>query len=138
LALDVPPVISKVYDLILWLLNRIPKFPRSHRFVLGDRIESIALEMLELLIEAAYTRDKAALLKRAGIQLEKLRYLIRISKDLKFLSLRQYKFVSAQIDEVGRMVGGWLNQLKRKSDLQRRALEWLWSACATTLSLHMQ
>ena len=107
---DVPPVISKVYDLVLWLLNQIPKFPRSHRFVLGDRIENSILEVLELLIEAAYTRDKVILLRQTGIQLEKLRYLIRISKDLKFLSLRQYEFVSEQIDEVGRMVGGWLRQ----------------------------
>ena len=110
MPVDVPPVISKVYDLILWLLNRIAKFPRSHRFVLGDRMENIALEVLELLIEAAYTRDKAAPLKRANIQLEKLRYLIRIAKDLGFLSPRQYQFVSGQMDEVGRMVGGWLRQ----------------------------
>jgi hypothetical protein len=107
---DVPPVISKLYDLILWLLNQIPKFPRSHRFVLGDRIETLVLEILELLIEAAYTRNKTAQLKRAGIQLEKVRYLIRMSKDLKLLSLRQYQFVSEQIDELGRMVGGWLRQ----------------------------
>jgi hypothetical protein len=103
-------VLSKTYDLILWLLNQIPKFPRSHRFVLGDRMENVALEMLELLIEAAYTRDKVALLKRTNLQLEKLRYLILISKDLKFLSIRQYEFVSKQIDEIGRMVGGWLRQ----------------------------
>ena len=91
-------------------MKQLPNFPRSHRFVLGDRIENIVLEVLELLIEAAYTRDKAALLKRTSIQLEKLRYLIRISKDMTFISLRQYEFASKQIDEVGRMVGGWLRQ----------------------------
>ena len=105
---DVPPVIARHYDLILWLLRQIPKFPRSHRFVLGDRIENLALEILELLIEAAYTRNKSAQLRRAGIQLEKMRYLIRMSKDLELLSIRQYQFVAEQIDEVGRMVGGWL------------------------------
>jgi len=110
----VPPVISRLYDLILWLLKQIPRFPRSHRFVLGDRIQVLVLEVLELLIEAAYTRDKAALLKRAGIQLEKLRYLIRISKDLEFLSLRHYEFVSGQMDEIGKMVGGWLRQQEGK------------------------
>ena len=48
---EVPVVVVKVYDLILWLLNQIPKFPRSHRFVLGDRIESL---ILELLIEVSW------------------------------------------------------------------------------------
>ena len=48
---EVPVVVVKVYDLILWLLNQIPKFPRSYRFVLGDRIESL---ILELLIEVSW------------------------------------------------------------------------------------
>ena len=76
----------------------------------GCPLDKLALDILELLIEAAYTRDKADLLKRAGLQLEKLRYLIRLSKDLEFLSIRRYEFVAGQIDEVGRMVGGWLRQ----------------------------
>jgi hypothetical protein len=111
---DVPPVITKLYDLILWLMQQIPKFPRSHRFVLGDRIEQGVLDVLELLIEAAYTRNKADLLKRTNLQLEKVRYLIRLSKDLELLSLRQYHYVAQHIDEVGRMVGGWLQQQERR------------------------
>ena len=111
---DVPPVISKLYDLILWLMQQIPKFPRSHRFVLGDRIERGILDVLDLLIEAAYTRNKADLLNRANLQLEKVRYLIRLSKDLDLLSLRQYRYVAEHIDEVGRTVGGWLHQQERR------------------------
>ncbi|MGH7171459.1 MAG: hypothetical protein ACRELG_14380 [Gemmataceae bacterium] len=32
-------VIAKTYDLILWSCNHTGKFPRNHRFVLGERIE---------------------------------------------------------------------------------------------------
>jgi len=32
-------VITKAYDLILWSCNHTGKFPRNHRFVLGERIE---------------------------------------------------------------------------------------------------
>lgn len=32
-------VITKTYDLILWSCNHTGKFPRNHRFVLGERIE---------------------------------------------------------------------------------------------------
>ncbi len=32
-------VITKTYDLILWSCNHTTKFPRNHRFVLGERIE---------------------------------------------------------------------------------------------------
>jgi hypothetical protein len=32
-------VIIKTYDLILWSCNHTSKFPRNHRFVLGERIK---------------------------------------------------------------------------------------------------
>ena len=32
-------MITKTYDLILWSCNHTSKFPRNHRFVLGERIE---------------------------------------------------------------------------------------------------
>src|SRR5260370_10404900 len=32
-------VITKTYDLILWSCNHTSKYPRNHRFVLGERIE---------------------------------------------------------------------------------------------------
>jgi hypothetical protein len=33
-------VITKTYDLILWSCNHTGKFPRNHRFVLGERIDA--------------------------------------------------------------------------------------------------
>ena len=33
-------VITKTYDLILWSCNHTSKFPRNHRFVLGERLRN--------------------------------------------------------------------------------------------------
>ena len=44
-------VITKTYDLILWSCNHTGKFPRNHRFVLGERIEQRLYDLLETLIE---------------------------------------------------------------------------------------
>ena len=32
---SLPVVVTKAYDLLLWIINHVGKFPRSHRFVLG-------------------------------------------------------------------------------------------------------
>lgn len=40
-------VIRKTYDLILWSCNHTGKFPRSHRFVLRERIERKLYDLLE-------------------------------------------------------------------------------------------
>ena len=103
-----PPVITKIRDLMTWLLERIAGFPRTHRTVLGTRIGNLVLDVLEKLLEAAYSGEKKELLRRANLDFEKLRHLLRSSYELKCLSLRQYEFVAREIDEVGRMVGGWM------------------------------
>ena len=33
------PIIQKTYDLILWYVPRLNKFPKNQKFVLGDRVQ---------------------------------------------------------------------------------------------------
>jgi hypothetical protein len=54
-------VITKTYDLILWSCNHTGKFPRNHRFVLGERIERNLYDLLEILIRAKYAVYRSSL-----------------------------------------------------------------------------
>ena len=47
-------VIAKTSDFITWFLPKIEKFPRNYKFLLGDRLVEIQLNLLERLIEAYY------------------------------------------------------------------------------------
>ena len=107
--------VPKLYDVISWLLGRVEKFPRSQKFTLGDRIVNLALDTLELLIEATYTRDRLPLLRKANVQLEKLRFLIRLCHDFKLLSAKQYAYISNEINEVGKLIGGWIRSQSKGS-----------------------
>ncbi len=53
-----PAAVTKAYDIVFWIVNHVGKYPRSHRFVLGDRIENKMLTVLELLLRAAYSREE--------------------------------------------------------------------------------
>jgi hypothetical protein len=107
---SLPSVVTKAYDLLLWLINHVGKFPRSHRFVLGERVETAMLDVLMLLVEASYERQKLPLLQRANLELEKLRLLIRLGKDLGFTSVKQYEYVSRELVALGQQIGGWRRQ----------------------------
>jgi hypothetical protein len=63
-------VITKTYDLILWSCKHTSKFPRNHRFVLGERIERNLYGLLEILIQAKYTKNRQRLLEQANLTLE--------------------------------------------------------------------
>ncbi|MFA5780467.1 MAG: diversity-generating retroelement protein Avd [Elusimicrobiota bacterium] len=104
-------IIPKTYDFILWIIEKINKFPRSQKFVLGDRIEHYLLDILDMLIEAQYSKEKVAILRLANLKLEKIRYLIRISKDLRYIDLKAYEFSASSVNEIGKMLGGWLKSL---------------------------
>ena len=92
-----------MYRFILWLIPTVEKFPRGQKFLLGDRIQTTALDVLERLIEATCTRSRGGLLAQANLGLEKLRFLFRIASEL-----RRYEYAGRALDDVGRLVGGWL------------------------------
>lgn len=100
-------MLEKMFQFLLWLIPAVEKFPRAQKFLLGDRIQTAALDVMEHLIEAAFSHDKLAILNRANLQLEKLRCLFRLAFELKLMDLRRYEFAARALDEVGRMVGGW-------------------------------
>ena len=50
-----PQAVQAYHELLLWLIPQLDKFPRARRFALGERLEMVLLEVLELLVEAAYT-----------------------------------------------------------------------------------
>ena len=54
------PALEAMYRFMLWLMPTVEKFPRSQKFLLGDRIQGTALDVLERLIEATYTKTPAA------------------------------------------------------------------------------
>ena len=109
-------MITKTYDLILWSCNHTSKFPRNHRFVLGERIERNLYALLETLIRAKYTKNRQRLLEEANLTLETLRFRIRLAKDLQCLKVNSYGFAARSIDEIGRLVGGWLRSRPEATD----------------------
>jgi hypothetical protein len=103
-----PQAVQSCHELLLWLIPQLDKFPRSRRFTLGERIETGLLEVLELLVETAYTRNKDTPLRRANLQLEVVRHLWRLAHELKMMATRQYEHGARLIDDLGRQIGGWL------------------------------
>ena len=65
------------YQFLMWLVPTIEKFPRSHKFTIGDRIGTIAIDVLEALIEATYTGERTQHLRQANLGIEKLRFLLQ-------------------------------------------------------------
>ena len=102
-------VFAKWEEFLKWLLNVTEKFPKKIRFTFTTRIDNLTLDILEKIIACKFNpglRQKG--LKKINLDLEKLRVLLRVCNELKYLPHRQYQYAVIRINEVGRMVWGWL------------------------------
>ena len=54
----------------LWLVRKVEKFPRSFRFSVGDGVIARSLDLLEALVDAAYSAGKRGLGVRRAARLE--------------------------------------------------------------------
>ena len=70
-------ILTKLQDLLVYLIPQLNKFPRDQKFVLGDRIETKLLAVQEDCLRAYYSRDKRGHLLEANLQLEVARHLVR-------------------------------------------------------------
>ena len=106
-ARAVGPALESHYRFLLWLVPTVDRFPRRQKFLLGDRIQTAALDVLESLIEATYTRRRSSHLSRANLGIEKLRFLFRLAHDLRILDARRYEHAARSLDDTGRRIGAW-------------------------------
>ena len=113
--MEKPPVFTHLTELLAWSLDRTASFPKSHRFTIGQRLDGFTLDALERCIEAIYSapRAKKVYLIALNLLLEKLRIFWRIAWGKQWISQQQLFFVIAKVDEIGRMVGGWMKMKER-------------------------
>ena len=85
-----------------WLAPTVERFPRSQRFLLGDRLQTTAPDVPERLIEATCTRARLPHPAAANPGIGKLRVPCRPAKDLRRLDARRYAHAARAVDEAGR------------------------------------
>ncbi|MDP2831870.1 MAG: diversity-generating retroelement protein Avd [Pseudomonadota bacterium] len=105
---NTPKAIQDCHDILGWMLPQLDKFPRARRFTLGERIESGLLFVLEKLVEAAYSRNRQALLHAANLRLEVVRHLWRLAYEAKAVAMKSWSHGAERMIELGKQIGGWL------------------------------
>ncbi len=99
-------------ELMRWYGMVLQTFPRNHRYGLGSRIENSIYDLLHHLIRARYNSDKQSMLTEANLELEFLRFLVRLAAELKLISMQQHYAFISQINNLGKQLGGWIKSLQ--------------------------
>jgi len=102
------PLYVKWMDTVPWIMARTERFPKNLRYSLAQKIDNTCLEILELIVQAIYSQAKRDILQRINLKLDVLRALLQMAFKLQRLSESQYEYISRELLESGKMVGGWL------------------------------
>ena len=108
------PIVRSVYIAYAFWNEVLNKFPKTQRYQLGTTCSEYLLEILELTLAAAQTteaKEKVVSLKQASVKLDTLKLLIRLSKNCICISNTSYLQMESQLQEIGKMLGGWSKSL---------------------------
>ncbi len=110
------PIFKKAYELYKTFYGYRTLVPKVDRYTIWQRSESVILEVLEGVLIASQTigNEKLEALQRTSVKLNLLRVFVRLMKETKAIDNKRYIALEAMIDEIGRMLGGWIRSTKER------------------------
>ena len=113
--LDIP-IFKKSYDLYKDFYNLRLSVPKQYRYTLWQKCESLLVEVLEGILYASQQTksEKLPTLEKTSVRLNFLRICIRLMKDVKAIDGKKYIIIEANLDEIGRMLGGWIKSTRER------------------------
>lgn len=105
-------------------------FPKAEKHALCQRIRNTAYEMYDLITEGQKRYHKKTTLSQLDITHERLRMQLHLAYELGYFrfkdgrehdqdgpSLEEKRFlaIGRLVDEIGRMIGGWISKLKEEN-----------------------
>ncbi len=91
--------------------------PKTDRYSLGQNIDGLLLEIMELLFAANAMNDgrKLETLNLIDLKLKILKTLVRLAFDSQAINENKYLILIENILEIGRMLGGWLKEIRKQN-----------------------
>lgn len=110
---------EKIADMIAYGKPAVDNFPRRERQT-ADEIRATMLNMLRLAIKIEKKYYSKTDLRDLDIELDTLRHFIRFAQDKRYynpnvvppLSFKKYEVWSKMLNEIGRIIGGYMKHLK--------------------------
>ncbi|MBU1092778.1 four helix bundle protein [Patescibacteria group bacterium] len=111
------PVLQKIKSAYLLWYGYYQTLPKTQRYSLGQRIDTLFVEIIEAVATASFLRreEKLPYVRRAIQKLDALKILLMVLWETKTLDNKKYATLSSPLDEIGRMLGGWNGQLVKQN-----------------------
>lgn len=117
-AAQAPLVLVRAKEAYRTWHDHLNKVNRVDRYTIGTRVDETFLALLELIFRATFAYDKFEKLSIVSQALGKndiLKFFLQIAWEQKAIDHTVYGQLILNLDEVGRMLGGWKKNLQEKT-----------------------
>lgn len=118
-------ILNRKYMEMIKLLNiYLNHFPKHEKYALANNIRNTAYSVYDLITESQKRYFKKTTLSQLDVEHEKLRMQLYLAnelgyfnfkdgkQDLKIESAKRFLAISKLVDEIGKIIGAWINKLK--------------------------
>jgi len=111
------PILQKIKSAYSEWFGYYQILPKIHRYSLGYRIDILFIEIIELISGAVFlpSEEKLPYIRIAIRKTDTVKILLIILWESNSIKDKPYLSLSLKLDEIGKILGGWSGQLKRKN-----------------------
>jgi len=112
------PIYKLTYDLLNEITRHTRHFPKDFKYTLGTKVRDETVELVIFIYKANSSREKRSEFVQAILErLQVIELLLRLSKDMRLLSVEAFASLVVLTDDINRQASGWLRSSgKRKAE----------------------
>ncbi len=106
--------VRDIKSFILWF-SYYQNIPKLHRHSLGGRIDSLFVEVIESISVTSFLQkdEKLTWVRIAIRKIDTVKVLLMVLWESKSVDNKKYIALSLQIEEIGKILGGWSGQITK-------------------------
>jgi hypothetical protein len=110
-------LLQKIKEVYLIWYNYHQILPKSHRYSIGQKIDTLFIETIEAISTASFLSqsEKHPWVRLAIRKIDTIKILFMILWETDSIDNKKYIYLSLKIDEIGKMLGGWNGQLTKQN-----------------------
>lgn len=109
------PILGKIKSIYIFWYSIYHTVPKTHRYTLALKIDNLFVETIEMCTCASFVQkvDKIIYLRTAIRKLDTLKIMLIILWETRSIDTKKYELLSVPLEEIGKMLGGWLGQTEK-------------------------
>lgn len=107
------PIYKVAYDLLDAITDLTKNMPRDFKASIGGKLRDECVEIVVLIFRANVAQEKTAHLVKLVERLQVAELLLRLSRDKRLISTKQYAVSIKLTESIGKQANGWRKSTSR-------------------------